>query len=68
MLPEEEVLLSHVGYQCLMLQIQGDTTASNQAEGDREGEESIPLICSSLSTVTCSASKGSLPVHLFGVW
>lgn len=46
-----------------MLQIWGET-APNQAEGDREGKESIPLICSPLSTIICSAARGSLPVHL----
>lgn len=38
-----------------------------QAEGDGEDKESIPLICSPLSTVMCAVFKGSLPVHLFGV-
>lgn len=67
MFPEGEVLLSHVRYQCLMLQIQRGTTLFNQVEGDREGKESIPLICSPLSTVICYVFKGSLPVHLLGV-
>lgn len=41
--PEGEVFLSHVGYRCLMLQIRGNTAGSNQAEGEREGKESVPL-------------------------
>lgn len=42
-------------------------TASRQAEGDKEGKESAPLLCSPLRAVICSASKGSLLLHLFGV-
>lgn len=42
-------------------------TASRQAEGNKAGKESAPLLCSPLSAVICSASKGSLLLHLFGV-
>lgn len=62
--PEGEVSLSHVGYRCLMLQIRRNTAGSNQAAGEREGKESVPLSAphSALSSL-CSGAH-CLSIHL----